>query len=86
MATKPVLLVHDGGVDDYLSTVLLFTMEHVRGVNPFPPIFRRDSFTIDHLPILNQTEKICTPLAPEPGPEFIAKILRAESEPVTILR
>ena len=27
---KPVFFVHDGGVDDYLSTVLLMTMEHVR--------------------------------------------------------
>lgn len=122
---KPVFFVHDGGVDDYLSTVLLLTMDHVRvlgiavtpadcyiepavsatrkildlmsiegvsvaksnvrGVNPFPRIFRRDSFTIDHLPILNQKEKIRTPLAPEPAPEFIVKTLRAEKEPVTIL-
>lgn len=122
---QPVLMVHDGGVDDYLSTVLLFTMDHVRvlgiavtpadcyiepavsatrkildwmdvrevtvarsnvrGVNPFPRIFRRDSFTIDHLPILNQTEEIRTPLASENAPEFIVKVLRAQSEPVTIL-
>src|SRR5690349_18345922 len=98
MAKQPVLMVHDGGVDDYLSTVLLFTMpnvdvlgiavtpadcyiepavsatrkildlmdvkgvtvarSNVRGVNPFPRIFRRDAFTIDHLPILNQNEEI----------------------------
>lgn len=125
MAKKPVLMVHDGGVDDYLSTVLLFTMGHiqvlgiavtpadcyidpavsatrkildlmgvqgvavaksnVRGVNPFPRIFRRDAFTVDHFPILNQNEEIRTPLAPEPGPEFIVKILRAQPEPVTLL-
>lgn len=125
MDKKPVLMVHDGGVDDYLSTVLLLTMEHVdvlgiavtpadcyiepavsatrkildlmgnyhipvaksnvRGVNPFPRIFRRDSFTIDHLPILNQREEVRTPLAPEPGPEFIVKTLRAAAQPVTLL-
>ena len=125
MAKQPVLFVHDGGVDDYLSTVLLFTMAHVnvlgiavtpadcyiepavsatrkildlldirgvsvaqsdvRGVNPFPRIFRRDSFTIDHLPILNQKDEIRTPLAPENAPDFIVKILRAQKEPVTIL-
>lgn len=125
MTKQPVLMVHDGGVDDYLSTVLLLTMEHVRvlgiavtpadcyiepavsatrkildlmnvegisvarsdvrGVNPFPRVFRRDSFTIDHLPILNQKEEIRAPFAPEPGPEFIVKILRAQTEPVTIL-
>lgn len=125
MSKKPVLMVHDGGVDDYLSTVLLLTMEHVnllgiavtpadcyidpavsatrklldlmgvthipvaksnvRGLNPFPRIFRRDSMTIDHLPILNQKQEIYTPLAPEPGPEFIVKTLRAAPEPVTVL-
>lgn len=125
MAKQPVVFVHDGGVDDYLSTVLLFTMAHVnvlgiavtpadcyiepavsatrkildlmgiqgvsvarsdvRGINPFPRIFRRDSFTIDHLPILNQKEEIRAPLAPENAPEFIVKILRAQKEAVTIL-
>jgi len=125
MPKKPVLFVHDGGVDDYLSTILLMTMEHVRvlgiavtpadcyiepavsatrkildlmnvqgvsvaqsnvrGINPFPRIFRRDSFTIDHLPILNQRDEIRTPLASENAPEFIVKTLRAETEPVTIL-
>ncbi len=125
MAKQPVFFVHDGGVDDYLSTVLLMTMDQVRvlgiavtpadcyiepavsatrkildlmnvqgvsvaqssvrGVNPFPRIFRRDSFTIDHLPILNQNDEIRTPLAPENAPEFIVKTLRAETAPVTIL-
>lgn len=125
MPKKPVLMIHDGGVDDYLSTVLLLTMTHlrvlgvvvtpadcyiepavsatrkildlmgvrnvpvaksnVRGVNPFPRLFRRDSFSIDYLPILNQRAKIRAPLAPEPGPEFIAKTLRAQKEAVTIL-
>lgn len=125
MAKQPVLMVHDGGVDDYLSTVLVLTMDHVRvlgiavtpadcyiepavsatrklldlmgiegvsvarsdvrGVNPFPRIFRRDSFTIDHLPILNQNDEIRTPLAPENAPDFIVKTLRAQTTPVTIL-
>lgn len=122
---QPVLMVHDGGVDDYLSTVLLFTMDHirvlgiavtpadcyiepavsatrkildlmgvegvtvarsdVRGLNPFPRIFRRDAFTIDHLPILNQTEEIRAPLSPKNAPDFIIGILRAQPAPITIL-
>ncbi len=93
MAKHLLLMDHDGGVDDYLSTITLMTMEQykvlgivvtpadcyiepavsatrkildlmgmtditvarstVRGLNPFPRVFRRDSFTIDHLPILN---------------------------------
>jgi purine nucleosidase len=83
MSKKPVLMDRDGAVDDYLSVVLLMTMEEVetlgvivtpadcyiqpavsatrkildlmgrsevpaaastvRGLNPFPVLFRRDS-------------------------------------------
>ncbi len=125
MPKQLVLMDHDGGVDDYLSTILLMTMEHVdvlgvvvtpadcyitpavsatrkildlmgrseipvaestvRGLNPFPRIFRRDSFTIDHFPILNQNEDIRTPLAPEIGQEFMVRVLREAREPVTLL-
>jgi len=125
MADNLVLMDHDGGVDDYLSTALLLTMEHlqvlgivvtpadcyiqpaigatrklldllgrsdipvaestVRGLNPFPRIFRRDAFTIDHLPILNEAETIRTPLAAETGQAFMARVLHAAPEQVTIL-
>ena len=116
---------HDGGVDDYLATVLLMTMAHVdplsvvvtpadcypraavsatrkildlmgrwsvpvaastvRGVNPFPRLFRRDSFTVDQLPILNEREEVRTPLVSEPGQEFMARLLQEAPEPVTVL-
>ncbi len=122
---QPILMIHDGGVDDYLSLVLLLTMDHVRvlgiavtpadcyiepavsatrkildlmgvegvtvarsdvrGVNPFPRIFRRDAFTIDHLPILNQTDEIRAPLSPKNAPDFVADILRAQPAPITVL-
>src|SRR5688500_20144327 len=102
MADKqPVLFSQDGGVDDYLSTLLLLTMEHidvlgivvtdadcyiapavsanrmildlmgrsdvpvvastVRGVNPFPRIFRSDWFTLINLPILNDSADVRAP-------------------------
>src|SRR5688572_3669801 len=120
-----VLFSQDGGVDDYLSTVLLLTMAHVevlgivvtdadcyiapavsairkildlmgrsevpvaastvRGLNPFPRIFRRDSFTIDHLPILNDSDGVKAPLVAEPGQDFMAQALREAPEPITIL-
>jgi purine nucleosidase len=116
---------HDGGVDDYLATVLLMTMAHVdplavvvtpadcypraavsatrkildlmergavpvaastvRGVNPFPRLFRRDSFTVDQLPILNEREEVRTPLVSEPGQEFMARLLQEALAPVTVL-
>jgi purine nucleosidase len=98
MSKKLVLMDHDGAVDDYLSVVLLMTMQEVetlgvivtpadcyiqpavsatrkildlmgrsdvpvaastvRGLNPFPVLFRRDSFAVDRLPILNEKATI----------------------------
>jgi purine nucleosidase len=57
----------------------------VRGVNPFPRIFRRDAFSVDHFPILNERPEIKAPLAPEPGQAFLARLLREAPEPVTCL-
>jgi purine nucleosidase len=57
----------------------------VRGQNPFPRIFRRDSFTVDHFPILNERETVSAPLAEETGQAFMARVLREAPEPVTIL-
>lgn len=102
MPKQLALMDHDGGVDDYLSTILLMTMEHiepavgatrkildlmgrsevpvaestVRGLNSFPRIFRRDSFTVDHFPILNESQAIRAPLVPETGQAFMARVLR----------
>lgn len=125
MSKQPVLLIHDGGVDDYLSTILLATMEHVqplgivvtpadcyiepavratrkildlmgrwdipvaesqvRGLHAFPRIWRRDSYRIDHFPLLNERDEMRTPLVPEDGELFIVEALRAANEPVTVL-
>lgn len=125
MSKQLVLMDHDGGVDDYLATALLMTMEHVqplgivvtpadcyiqpavsatrkildlmgcshvpvaessvRGINPFPHLYRRDSFIVDHFPILNQDETIRTTLVSETGQDFIVRMLREASEPVTLM-
>ncbi len=125
MSKQLVFMDHDGGIDDYLATMLLLTMDHiellgivvtpadcyiqpsvsatrkildlmgcshipvaestVRGINPFPHLYRRDSFVIDHLPILNQSEIINTPLVAEPGQDFMVKVLRAATAPVTLM-
>lgn len=125
MSKQLVLMDHDGGVDDYLATLLLMTMEHlqpigivvtpadcyiqpavsatrkildfvgcsnvpvaqstVRGINPFPRLYRRDSFIVDHLPILNQQEDIQTPLVEETGQEFMVRSLLAANQPVTLM-
>jgi purine nucleosidase len=125
MSKQLVLMDHDGGVDDYLATMLLMTMDHiellgvvvtpadcyaepavsatrkildlmksshipvalstVRGINPFPRLYRRDSFIVDHLPILNQNETISTPLLAQSGQDFMIQVLREAPEPVTLM-
>ena len=125
MAKQLVLMDHDGGVDDYLATMLLMTMNHVqplgvvvtpadcyiqpavgatrkildlmgcsdipvaqstvRGINPFPRLYRRDSFIVNHLPILNESETIRTPLVTETGQEFMVRVLSEAPEPVTLI-
>ncbi|MEB3214979.1 MAG: nucleoside hydrolase [Nostocales cyanobacterium 94392] len=125
MSKQLVLMDHDGGVDDYLATMLLMTMDNVqplgvvvtaadcyaqpavnatrkildlmgfsdipvaeskvRGINSFPNLYRRDSFVVDHFPILNQREIITTPLIDEPGEDFTVKVLQQAPEPVTIM-
>ncbi|BAZ28846.1 inosine/uridine-preferring nucleoside hydrolase [Cylindrospermum sp. NIES-4074] len=125
MSKQLVLMDHDGGVDDYLATMLLLTMDHiellgvvatpadcyikasvsatrkildlmgfshipvaestVRGINPFPRLYRRDSLIVDHLPILNQNEFINTSLVAETGQDFMVRVLREASAPVTLM-
>ncbi len=125
MSKQLVLMDHDGGVDDYLATMLLMTMDNVqplgvvvtaadcyaqpavsatrkilelmgfsdipvaeskvRGINPFPNLYRRDCYVIDHFPILNQRETITTPLVAEPGEDFTVKILQQATESVIIM-
>ncbi len=122
---KPLLLDHDGGVDDFLATALCLTMSdydvrgivvtpadcyarpavsatrklldlmgradvsvaesEVRGVNPFPALYRRDSVIIDHLPILNTNDVIAARHAIESGVRFLRDRLRESLEPVTLL-
>ncbi|PPS45090.1 nucleoside hydrolase [Chroococcidiopsis sp. TS-821] len=124
MSKQLVLMDHDGGVDDYLATMLLMTMDRiqplgvvvtpadcyaqpavsatrkildlmgrfdipvaestVRGINPFPRLYRRDSFIVDHLPILNQSE-VRSPLVSETGQEFMVRVLLEAPEPVTLM-
>lgn len=125
MSKHLVLMDHDGGVDDYLATLLLMTMDQVqplgvivtpadcyiqpavsatrkildlvgrsdipvaesqvRGINPFPSLYRRDSFIVDHLPILNEREAPRTLFVQEPGESFMAQVLLQAPEPVTLL-
>ncbi|MEM8828649.1 MAG: nucleoside hydrolase [Cyanobacteria bacterium P01_G01_bin.19] len=57
----------------------------VRGINPFPPDFRRDCTMIDHFPILNEQNTIATPLAEITGQEFIIQQLQNAPAPVTLM-
>ena len=57
----------------------------VRGVNPFPMLYRRDSFVVDHLPILNESEQIRTFLVRETGQQWMVKALQQAEHPVTLM-
>ena len=57
----------------------------VRGINPFPPEFRRDCTIIDHFPLINESARVSTPLATLSGQEFIVEQLKAASELVTLM-
>jgi purine nucleosidase len=57
----------------------------VRGLNPFPRVWRQTAFAVDHFPLLNDRETITTPLAQETGQRYMAKLLAEAPEPVTIL-
>lgn len=57
----------------------------VRGINAFPYLYRRDSFVIDNLPILNQRDTYITPLLTEPGQDFMIRALQEASEAVTLV-
>jgi purine nucleosidase len=57
----------------------------VRGINPFPAEYRRDSVIIDNFPILNESDRLLTPLVSESGQEFMVRVLRSAPEPVTLM-
>jgi purine nucleosidase len=57
----------------------------VRGINPFPADFRRDSVIIDNFPILNENDRLKTPLVTESGGEFMVKVLQEATKPVTLM-
>jgi purine nucleosidase len=67
------------------KTEIAVAESNVRGINPFPPEFRRDPVIINNFPILNEAETIQTPLASESGQEFIVTQLQNATEPVTLM-
>ena len=125
MPLKPVLMDHDGGIDDFLAMILLLTMPDinplgivvtpadcypktavrvsqkilklmgrsgikvaestVRGINPFPPEFRKDCITIDRFPILNEQPIAGDSLATDTGTPFMIRCLENSPEPVTLM-
>lgn len=125
MPRKLVLMDHDGAIDDFLSIMVLMTMDEVetigmvvtpadcypkaavsvtrkildfmgkthisvaestvRGINPFPPDFRRDCKIVDNFPLINEADKLKTPLVSASGQEFIVTQLQSASSPVTLM-
>ena len=67
------------------SSYLSVAKSTVRGLNPFPPDFRRDCTIIDNFPILNESDLLTTSLVEVSGQEFIVEQLEATSKPVTLM-
>lgn len=57
----------------------------VRGLNPFMIENRRDSFSVDMMPVLNEHDGVEAALVAEPGERWLARVLTDADEPVTIL-
>lgn len=57
----------------------------VRGINPFPPEFRKDCITIDRFPILNEQSITDDSLATETGTQFMVRCLENAPEPITLM-
>lgn len=57
----------------------------VRGINPFPPDFRRDCTIINNFPLLNESAQISTPLVEISGQKFIVEQLQNAARPVTLM-
>jgi purine nucleosidase len=57
----------------------------IRGINPFPAEYRRDSVIIDNFPILNESDRLKTPLVAESGQEFMVRVLQQAPVPVILM-
>lgn len=122
---RTVIFDHDGGVDDFLSLIMILSMSHIKlegviitpadcflqpatsatlkilrffnkydievskgnllGQNSFPRDWRRVAYSIDALPILNESEDNLLKTSLLLGHEFLAKKLNESSKLVTIL-
>eukprot|EP00760_Papus_ankaliazontas_P000764 PhM_4_TR10213/c0_g1_i1/m.105595/K01239/iunH; purine nucleosidase len=66
------------------SDITVSQSYNARAKNPFPQIFRVDSFTVDMFPILNE-KPVRAPLTKTDAPQFIVEKLRAATEKVIFL-
>lgn len=57
----------------------------VRGLNPFPPEYRRDSVIIDHFPLLNEHEFGLPEASSLPGQDWLVDLLRGAQDAVTLM-
>ena len=57
----------------------------IEGVHPFPAEWRKGSYIMDRLPMLNGRNPTRVVLPAETGPRFTARLLRSAAEPVTLL-
>ena len=67
------------------ATGLNVAASNSRGINPFPKDWRMHAFYVDALPILNESNKVSTPMSELPAHLHLIDTLERSSEPLTLL-
>lgn len=67
------------------GSIIEVSSSNSRGKNPFPKDWRMHAFTVDALPILNESGQIKTKESPLPAHEHLIQMLRKSHEPVTLV-
>ncbi len=67
------------------ATGLNVAASNSRGINPFPKDWRMHAFYVDALPILNESNKVNTPMSELPAHLHLIDALEQSSEPLTLL-
>ncbi|MGG1686138.1 nucleoside hydrolase [Pseudalkalibacillus sp. NRS-1564] len=67
------------------ATGLNVAASNSRGINPFPKDWRMHAFYVDALPILNESNKVNTPMSELPAHLHLIDTLERSSEPLTLL-
>ncbi|MEK4487849.1 nucleoside hydrolase [Psychrobacillus sp. INOP01] len=82
---EPAMFASRKIIDRFGKGSLDVAESNSRGKNPFPKDWRLHAFTVDALPILNESGKIVTPVAEKPAHLHMIDAIHASDEKTTLL-